>query len=195
MNKKYTIDDLVGEKIVVHCNTQDKANQLMQYFEDNGITWDNGNNPTENSNWYTHKEGICYDLVWGLKKLYSGRKDYFLGKHYQIVEFEDIDIPNKEGKYRFIDLVGKRIVIHCDTEEKAIQIIRYFEDNGIVWKKTFKPTEDNNWHIYEKESCYSLAWDWGLENLHYSSRDYFIKKHYRVVKFEDIDINFIGTRN
>jgi hypothetical protein len=182
------VDDLIGNCVAVHCDTEDKAKQLMQYFEDNGVLWRGGGKPSEYTNWNVYEEQSCYSMKWGLEELSYAGKD-FLEKYYQdyqIAEFEDIDIPSPKRTYTIDDLVGEKIVVQCDTEDKANKLLQYFEDNGARWCGISKPTEDNNWHIYEKKTSYALSY--GLKALTYDDVDMCTQRGFKKIQFEDVDI-------
>jgi hypothetical protein len=93
---KYTVNDLIGKQIAVHCGTKGKAEQIMQYFEDNGVMWLNGNKPTEEFFWCRHKEKTCYDLKDGLEGLLICSKGNYIKLGYKIIQFEDVDIPTSQ---------------------------------------------------------------------------------------------------
>lgn len=104
-NKEYTLADLglfqentkitltefwnSKEKLVIHCNTKEKANKLLKAFDKIGKTWSTGLSYLKMNYWYEYEEDTCYSN----NNLYE-YIDYYKSRQTKIYEFEDIDLNN-----------------------------------------------------------------------------------------------------
>ncbi|MFQ9297789.1 MAG: hypothetical protein ACLR4X_05115 [Clostridia bacterium] len=61
-------------------------------------------------------------------------------------------IDLKEYKY-------SKTVIHCDTEEKANDLLEYLDGQGIIWRVGDRLTENNYWDDYEEQTCYNCNYE------------------------------------
>ena len=74
----------------------------------------------------------------------------------------------------------KGIAIHCDTEEKAEKLCKAFDQMGQKWNTGCSYLENDLWHYYETESCYTNR------NI-YSSKSFYEGFDYRIIPFEEIE--------
>ena len=86
-------------------------------------------------------------------------------------------------------------VIHCNTEEKAIKLLKAFDKMGMHWGVGGHYLDvGSRWGNYEEDTCYSNYGTYGniqgfKEHPHiYMDKDYFIFKRvpYTIYEFEDI---------
>lgn len=91
LNNKITLEEFWNskEKLVIHCNTKEKANKLLKAFDKMGKTWENGSSYLEMNSWFDCKEDTCYSN----DNLYASI-NYYKSKRVKIYEFEDIDLNN-----------------------------------------------------------------------------------------------------
>lgn len=84
------LEEFKNNKIVINCDTEEKANDLLEYLDEQGIIWRVGDRLTENNYWEDYKELTCYNyenvLTYGSKYTY---------KH-NIIEWEIVDENNKQ---------------------------------------------------------------------------------------------------
>lgn len=90
-NSKITLSDFFNSKeiVVIHCNTEEKAKQLLEAFNRLGKEWNNGESYLEVTNWSMAEKETCYDN----KGLYSSYKIY-KENDFDIYEFENVDLNN-----------------------------------------------------------------------------------------------------
>lgn len=74
-----------GKNVVIHCKTQEEAEQWCYYMGDNGLSW-YGNETYSNNYWNKCKENTCYDFNKGL----YNRLDYYVAKKYEVIEFSEL---------------------------------------------------------------------------------------------------------
>lgn len=88
-NNKITLEEFWKSKevLVIHCDTEEKAKQLLEAFYRLGKKWSNGESYLEVTNWSTAEKETCYDN----KGLYSSYKIY-KENDFDIYEFEDVII-------------------------------------------------------------------------------------------------------
>ena len=94
------------DNLVVHCNTEDQANKLLEIANAYGLKWCNGDSYIGNNNFEKHGSGTCYYLSDGT---YSSL-EYFKMLYCSIIEFDDVEFDdlmlsdlNKEQTTRFIE--------------------------------------------------------------------------------------------
>jgi hypothetical protein len=74
----------------------------------------------------------------------------------------------------------EKLAIHCDTEEKAIKLLRAFDKMGKRWICGNSYLESNYWKVNKEDTCYN--------NINrYSSINWYKKYKYKIYEFEDID--------
>ncbi len=50
--------------------------------------------------------------------------------------------------------LGENEVIHCPTLEEAEAICRLMDGVGLRWRHGASSLKENDWHTYEKNTCY-----------------------------------------
>lgn len=90
-NTKITLSDFFNSKeiLVIHCDTEEKAKQLLEAFYRLGKEWNNGESYLEVTNWSMAEKETCYDN----KGFYSSYKIY-KENDFDIYEFENVDLNN-----------------------------------------------------------------------------------------------------
>lgn len=72
-----------------------------------------------------------------------------------------------------------KIVVHCDTEEKAKAFLRECEEEGLKWYGGDKPTYFATWEDDKEKTCYRHD----CKGLVYASIDYYTQKGYTIVPY------------
>lgn len=73
------------------------------------------------------------------------------------------------------------LVIHCDTEEKAIKLLEAFNKEGYRWCNGESYTKINNWEDYKEKTCYS-------NNHMYGFMKFYQDMSFKVLEFENIEM-------
>ena len=76
---------------VVHCDTEDKANELLSEAHKRGLKWSNGSKYTEYNGFNVHESKTCYDFNNNDYGSYGHCKDF----KYTILSFNDILIKEE----------------------------------------------------------------------------------------------------
>jgi hypothetical protein len=75
----------------------------------------------------------------------------------------------------------RRMAIHCKTKEQSEILLKAFDEMGKTWHGGGSYLKENNWRVYEEETCYD-------NKGFYSCKDWYLKEIIRkVVEFEDIE--------
>lgn len=70
------------------------------------------------------------------------------------------------------------IVVHCKTEEEAIDFCKQMDEHGMKWCTKKSYLDKNNWNDYREETCYS-------NNGRFYHLDYYEKSNYHILEFSD----------
>ena len=73
------------------------------------------------------------------------------------------------------------LVIHCDTEEKANELLKAFDKLGKTWCDNTSYLSSNEYYFYKDETCYSNQGS-------YAERDYFKKCLCKIYEFNEVDL-------
>lgn len=82
------------------------------------------------------------------------------------------------------------LVVHCDTEEKAIKFLIECENQGCKWLSGSKTCECNHWDINKENTCYIIESCKSKKNIfyiYYSDLDYFKENNYHILKFNQLN--------
>ena len=77
-----------------------------------------------------------------------------------------------------------KLAIHCDTEAKAMKLLKAFDKAGYRWAAGDSYIEGTNWDVYRKKTCYS-------NDGYFGNAGYFIKyskDHYTIIEFDEIEL-------
>lgn len=75
--------------------------------------------------------------------------------------------------------VGK--VVHCNTEEKAKELLKMAHDFGWEWPTGGSLIAKTNWCFNEEKTCYRIR---DNKNVTYADRDFYVDWGREIVKFE-----------
>ena len=89
--KKITLTEFWAskEKLAIHCDTEEKANELLQAFHKLGKKWCDDTSYLSSNEYYLHKDETCYSNLGG----YSAR-DFYKKNSFKIYEFDEVDLEN-----------------------------------------------------------------------------------------------------
>lgn len=74
----------------------------------------------------------------------------------------------------------EKLGIHCDTKEKAIELLKAFNKMGKKWRSGDSYLELDCWSSYHKNICYN-------NNNGYSCINWCKENDYKIYEFEDVD--------
>lgn len=84
------------ENMVVHCDTEEKANIFVNECKKQGCRWFG-----ENNHWNINKENTCYIVthckpIKSYFRLYYGDLNYFKEDNYNIISFNHLNFENND---------------------------------------------------------------------------------------------------
>lgn len=89
--KKITLEEFFNskEKMVIHCDSEEKANRLLKAFDKLGKNWCSGLSYLSTNNYRSYKQNTCY----------SNNNEYapyiwYRNHGYTIYEFDEVDLEN-----------------------------------------------------------------------------------------------------
>lgn len=95
MNKmnKITLADFwyASEPLAIHCDTEEKAKQLLKAFDNFGESWLSGKSYLKHNFWNNYKEKMCYSNY----NTFDNYQNY-KNSNRKIYEFEDIILKGEE---------------------------------------------------------------------------------------------------
>ena len=100
----FDISKYIGK--VIHCDTEEKANQLLEFLDGQGYKWrGTGERTTEGNKWKTCSENTCYCIETNKKITYDCIA-YLKDTDCDIIEFDDL---LKQDKPRICEIIGKEV--------------------------------------------------------------------------------------
>lgn len=94
-NKKLTLKDFFtsDSKLVIHCDTKEKADKLLKAFDKLGKRWVAKDSYLERNCWQKFREDTCYDNT----NRYSFIKSY-KENSYKVYEFDEVDFKGENDE-------------------------------------------------------------------------------------------------
>lgn len=88
----------------------------------------------------------------------------------------------KQAWKKFLSSNGEecKIIIHCDTKEKAKKLLKYLHKKGFSWYSGTSLTKKTNWSEYENETCYS-------SEVLFCNKESFSNYDFKILSFDDIE--------
>lgn len=118
------------------------------------------------------------DLPFFQNDIYRGME---VGKEYTLA---DLGISQENTKITLTEFWNskEKLVIHCDTEEKANKLLRAFNKMGEKWASGHSYLKNIWWSPYGEKTCYSNKHD-------FSPFSFYKENDYKFYEFEDVDLN------
>lgn len=82
-----------GEKVAVHCDTEEKAKAFLSLAKSFGYKWSDGRDLDTGTFWINYKDDLCFSMDYFLIGFIVGGVEIHKQEGYKIVEFE-LDEPN-----------------------------------------------------------------------------------------------------
>lgn len=97
----FDYDKIMQKKTVVHCETEEQANNLLKWADSKGLTWNRNHSYIIYNCFIRYKEKTCYHIYSGCYRGY----DYFKKRNYKIYKYEEVIMED----YDFVDENGNII--------------------------------------------------------------------------------------
>lgn len=85
----FNLERLEINNIAIHCNTEEKANDFLNYLNSLGLKWFNEDSLLDYNNWEDYKEDTCYDFY--NKGITYDNYSYYKDDDCTIIEWEIAD--------------------------------------------------------------------------------------------------------
>lgn len=90
------LDDYpIGDKVAVHCDTEEQAKELLEFLHAEGAKWNTFSSLLSHNNYGVYRGETCYCFCEGneysdVRVVTFANMQYLEGEGYKILEFEDI---------------------------------------------------------------------------------------------------------
>lgn len=150
--KKITLREFFESKqeLAIHCNTEEKAKQLLSAFDKMGKKWNTGNRYTEFNNWNNYGQIIYYNdgTYATLRSIESNVC--------MVYEFEDIDLTIPK-EYQFSE---EEKTILRNLNEFSFKKWKWLarDKNGILYVYTHRPIKSSENYTFSDGSweCFNI---------------------------------------
>ena len=89
----------------------------------------------------------------------------------------------KNMKLNLERMKQENVVVHCDTEDKAINLLTALKEEGYVWDCGDKDLlEDIKHRIYSKCTCYRIS-DLDKKKISFGGYGFYNKNNYKIISF------------
>ena len=107
---------------VVHCDTEEKANEFLALADSVGYKWVSGESlMKEFHSWETYEEKTCYHITKdGMLYAYT---DHYIGNDHQIIEYQPQPKFKVGDKVRVKDGVYTLVIEEIEYHQKAISVL------------------------------------------------------------------------
>ncbi len=176
-----------NKSIVIHCDTEEKANDLLKYLDEQGIKWRGGLKLAENNYYGIYKEFTCYNYE-EFGCLSFSPTDWYIDAKYNIVEWEIVD-ENQQGnnilniKINWEDFINGEFVIHCKTDSQVNELSQWIYSN-----KDEEFTKEpllclaEGWNRYHNEVCYN--YNLSEKKINFGTENTYLYKNYEAIEWD-----------
>jgi len=172
-------EDLLLSDVAVHCDTQEKYRELLKWINCNVF------NIQLDSFLYKHKENTCiliYDDIHS-EYIVDDNKDRFIRDEYKVISYKEALLkPTKEvNLVEFNEdlLVNSNVAVHCDTEDKYRELLKWVDINII------KLRMDGFFYEFKENSCIAVHIIVDEKRVFDDSKDKFKESNYKIISYEE----------
>lgn len=112
--KQFDYYKIMQDNTVVHCDTEEKANNLLEWADSKDLKWCHGREYSKYNQWEDYKQSTCYNLKQGT---YSGIKSC-KQNNCNILTYEEVLIKEEEMKNKEIQTefkIGDKVEVDVDN--------------------------------------------------------------------------------
>lgn len=154
------IKNLLNNEIAIHCDTEEKAEKLLNCLDSVGFIWYSGNSLLKNNYWLTYEEKTCYHINFDNKIVNFGNYNFYKNQSYKIISYEEAIkeyiMERKETNFEHYREEIEKIAKHYNNStEVCAQIMEvfnikketytsssYFEDLFAWGMNEYKPVKE-----------------------------------------------------
>lgn len=165
--------------IVIHCDTEEKANDLLKYLNSKGIEWCSGEKLKYN-NYFWYKELTCYRL--NHTGLSYSDIDWYKSNYHDIVEWKIINENQQENNITWDAFVIEDIVIHCKTEKETEELLYWILQNKKEMLQSPISSFADGWYSYKSDVCFEFDLEDNM--ICYGNKKFYNSKSYKILEWD-----------
>nr|DAQ39478.1 MAG TPA: hypothetical protein [Caudoviricetes sp.] len=187
---KNTIDlkEYLEKDIVIHCDNEEKSNDLLEYLDKQGIKWASGSRLTE-KNYYCIYEGvICYNYEFD--GISCSDTHMYESNGYDIVKWEIVDKNQQKNNISWDKFVNENVVIHCKSEKETEELLCWILQNKKEMSISPIIAFANGWKEYRGDICFEFSSN--NNAIYYADKKFYNSQHCEVVEWNNKNIYTIN---
>lgn len=93
----------------------------------------------------------------------------------------------ENNKLNLSKMKHENVVVHCDTEDKAIKLLTALKEDGYVWSGLGKDIEvsDDEYKVHPFKTCYRIS-DLYNKEITFGSYDFYMGDNFKIITFDDL---------
>lgn len=188
-----TIDlkEYLEKDIVIHCDTEEKSDDLLECLDEKGIKWASGSRLTEKNYYCCYEELTCYNYHKFGEISCSDTKMYE-SNGYDIVEWEIVDKKQQKNNISWDKFVNENIAIHCKSEKETEELLCWILQNKKEMLISPIIVFANGWKEYKGDVCFNFSSKASASRIYYADKEFYIEQHYEVVEWNNKKIYTIN---
>ena len=153
-----TIDlkEYLEKDIAIHCDTEEKSDDLLECLDEKGIKWASGSRLTEKNYYCCYEELTCYNYHKFGEISCSDTKMYERNR-YDIVEWEIVDKKQQKNNISWDKFVNENIAIHCKSEKETEELLCWILQNKKEMSVSPIIAFANGWKEYRGDICFEFG--------------------------------------
>lgn len=182
------LEEFRKPKVVIHCDTEEKANDLLDYLNEEGVKWNSGKKLMEYNSYINYKEFTCYNYEFGCLS-YSDIYFYkTLG--YEIIEWEIVDNNSEvesmkcniqKNNITWDAFMIEDIVIHCKTEKETEELLCWILQNKKEMLQSPISSFADGWYSYKGDVCFEFDLEDSM--ICYGDKKFYNNQHYKILEW------------
>jgi hypothetical protein len=174
------------KNVAIHCKTEKEIILLLQFVNNNFNL-----SPLINVTKYgcklikLHNELCIKFYNYGNYTTFSYEEKNYSTKYNKIIEYKDILL--EEIMFNKQKIIQPETVVHCDTEEKANNLLAWAHGEGLKWRTDSSYEDENYYEHFLDQTCYNLYVG------KYAEYDYYKYEGFIILKYEAVLLNSVST--
>lgn len=87
---QFNLEEFKTKEIVIHCNTEAKADKLLEYLHNKNIKWSDGEELLNNTEYIRYKNQTCYSYRPDFGGVVLCEYDFYKINNYTIISFNEL---------------------------------------------------------------------------------------------------------
>lgn len=138
--KDFDWDKFKKEKIAVHCDTAEKANDFLKQCYNKSMGWSYRGSLLDYNCWDGYKENTCYSYG-----ICYGSLEYYKRNNYKIIEWEEDDklnnecIQNNNNEIKSKNTISNKYILYTDNgqlflnlNKSQVNLLNLLIENNVI---------------------------------------------------------------